>query len=56
MLIFLAWHVYETRIQAALGNAELNFNLMEDVFSNPWMIGFYIVGLIATTLHFSKGL
>ncbi|GIN38693.1 MULTISPECIES: succinate dehydrogenase cytochrome b558 subunit [Heyndrickxia] len=56
VLIFLAWHVYETRIQAALGNAELNFNLMEDVFSNPWMIGFYIVGLIATTFHFSNGL
>ncbi|GIN86810.1 succinate dehydrogenase cytochrome b558 subunit [Heyndrickxia sporothermodurans] len=55
VLIFLAWHVYSTRIQMAFGE-EMNYSFMENVFSNPWMIGFYIVGLIATTFHFSNGL
>ncbi|MFK2824561.1 succinate dehydrogenase cytochrome b558 subunit [Bacillus sp. B190/17] len=54
-LIFIAWHVWETRIQAALG-AEVNYQMMADVFSNPFMIAFYIVGVISTVFHFSNGL
>ena len=29
-LIFIAWHVWETRIAAAFG-AEVNFDMMEDI-------------------------
>ncbi|MGE8078504.1 succinate dehydrogenase cytochrome b558 subunit [Peribacillus loiseleuriae] len=54
-LIFLIWHVYTTRIQAALG-AEVNFDMMATIFSSPFMIAFYIVGLISTVFHFANGL
>lgn len=55
-LIYIAWHVWETRIQMLLGNASLDFSLMEDILSNPFMFWFYIVGLISTTFHFANGL
>ncbi|KMY54952.1 succinate dehydrogenase [Bacillus sp. FJAT-27231] len=54
-LVFVAWHVWETRIQAALG-AEVDFQMMADVFSNPLMVGFYIIGVISTVFHFANGL
>lgn len=55
-LIFLAWHIWETRIQIGMGNAEADFSLMEGIVSNPVMFWFYIIGLISTTFHFANGL
>ncbi|GGB27960.1 succinate dehydrogenase [Virgibacillus dakarensis] len=55
-LVFIAWHVWETRIQIWLGNASLDFGLMEGILTNPFMFWFYIVGLISTTFHFANGL
>ncbi|WP_188453476.1 succinate dehydrogenase cytochrome b558 subunit [Virgibacillus oceani] len=55
-LIFIAWHVWETRIQIGLGNEELNYGLMESILSSPVMFWFYIVGVISTTFHFANGL
>lgn len=54
--VFIVWHVWETRIQKALGNAEISFDLMEGILSNPAMFWFYIVGVISTTFHFANGL
>ncbi|OLO27813.1 succinate dehydrogenase [Alkalihalophilus pseudofirmus] len=54
-LIFVVWHVYETRIQAAFG-AEVNYNMMADILSSPFMLVFYFVGVIATIFHFANGL
>lgn len=54
-LIFLAWHVWETRIAAAMG-AEVNFEMMENILSNPFMLAFYMVGVISTIFHFANGL
>lgn len=54
-LIFIAWHVYETRIQKALG-AEVNFDMMADILSNPVMVVFYSIGILSTVFHFSNGL
>lgn len=55
-LIFLAWHIWGTRIQIGMGNAEADFSLMESILDNPAMFWFYIIGLISTTFHFSNGL
>ncbi|WP_332689646.1 succinate dehydrogenase cytochrome b558 subunit [Halalkalibacter lacteus] len=55
LLIFIAWHVWETRIAAAFG-AEVSYDMMADIFSNPFMIAFYIVGVVAATFHFANGL
>ncbi|WP_368298817.1 succinate dehydrogenase cytochrome b558 subunit [Cytobacillus firmus] len=54
-LIFISWHVWETRIQKALGE-EVNFNMMADILDNPFMMIFYALGIISTVFHFSNGL
>ncbi|MDV2684841.1 succinate dehydrogenase cytochrome b558 subunit [Alkalihalophilus sp. As8PL] len=55
LLIFIAWHVWETRIAAAFG-AEVNYNMMADILSSPFMLAFYILGVVAATFHFANGL
>ncbi|TKC15722.1 succinate dehydrogenase cytochrome b558 subunit [Robertmurraya kyonggiensis] len=54
-LIFLAWHVWETRIAAAFG-ADVNFDMMESILSNPFMVTFYIIGVVSAIFHFANGL
>jgi succinate dehydrogenase / fumarate reductase, cytochrome b subunit len=54
-LIFITWHVWETRIAAARG-AEVNFDMMANIFSSPFMIVFYLVGVLSTVFHFANGL
>ncbi|PDY45735.1 succinate dehydrogenase cytochrome b558 subunit [Bacillus pseudomycoides] len=54
-LIFLSWHVWETRIQAAMGK-QVNYDMMADILSNPVMFGFYLVGVVSTIFHFANGL
>jgi succinate dehydrogenase / fumarate reductase cytochrome b subunit len=54
-LIFIVWHVWETRIAAAFGQ-EVNYQMMEAILTNPFMLAFYIVGVVSTTFHFANGL
>ena len=37
-LIFIAWHVWQTRVQVALGNAEVNYELMEGILTQPFYV------------------
>lgn len=53
--IFIAWHVWETRIAAALG-AEVNYDMMASILSSPFMLAFYLIGVISTIFHFANGL
>lgn len=55
LVVFIAWHIYQTRVQKALG-ADVDFNMMEDILSNPFMLAFYIAGVIAATFHLSNGI
>ncbi|AXI09622.1 succinate dehydrogenase [Oceanobacillus sp. 143] len=55
-LIFIAWHVWETRVQIGLGNAEVDYSLMEGILSSPFMFWFYLIGVISTVFHFANGL
>lgn len=55
LVIFIAWHIYETRIQKALG-ADVNYDMMADILSSPFMVVFYIAGVLAATFHLSNGL
>ncbi|RFU65928.1 succinate dehydrogenase cytochrome b558 subunit [Peribacillus glennii] len=54
-LIFVVWHLWETRIQAAFGT-HVDFQMMENILSNPLMLWFYIIGIVSTTFHFANGL
>ena len=55
LVIFIAWHIYETRIQKLFG-AEVNFDMMAEIFASPFMIVFYALGILAATFHLSNGL
>ena len=55
LVIFIAWHIFQTRIQKAFG-AEVDFNMMEEILANPFMLGFYIVGILSATFHLTNGL
>lgn len=55
LVIFIAWHVYETRIQKALG-ATVDFDMMANILANPAMVAFYIVGILSATFHLANGL
>jgi len=54
-LIFIAWHVWQTRVAAALGT-EVNYDMMHDILSSPFMFGFYLVGILSAIFHFANGL
>jgi len=54
-LIFIAWHVWETRVQAAFG-AEVSYEMMHDILSSPFMFVFYLVGILSAIFHFANGL
>ncbi|MBD7982963.1 succinate dehydrogenase cytochrome b558 subunit [Sporosarcina sp. Sa2YVA2] len=55
LVIFIAWHIWETRIQKALGT-EVNYDMMAGILSSPFMLVFYIVGVLAATFHLANGL
>src|SRR5690625_218733 len=55
-LVFISWHVWQTRVQVALGNVDVNYQLMQDILSSTGMFWFYMVGVISTTFHFANGL
>jgi succinate dehydrogenase / fumarate reductase, cytochrome b subunit len=57
-LIFVAWHVFETRVQVGLGkvdHADLGL-LMHNILSDNLWFTLYLIGVIATAFHFSNGL
>lgn len=54
-LIFITWHVWQTRVAAAFG-AHVNYDMMADILSSPFMLVFYLIGVISTIFHFANGL
>jgi len=55
LVIFIAWHIFQTRIQKALG-AEVEFNMMVEIVDNPLMLVFYILGIVSAAFHLANGL
>jgi succinate dehydrogenase / fumarate reductase, cytochrome b subunit len=54
LVVFIAWHIYQTRVQKALG-ADVDYDMMADILANPFMLAFYIAGVIAATFHLANG-
>ncbi|WP_058302347.1 succinate dehydrogenase cytochrome b558 subunit [Gorillibacterium timonense] len=57
-LIFIGWHVYETRIQLALGNVthdQLGVQ-MHEIVTQPVSYALYIIGTLAASFHFTNGM
>src|SRR5699024_978083 len=55
-LIFIAWHIYQTKIQITFFNTDLNFQLMEDVLTQPFFFWFYLISIIFVVFHLANGL
>ena len=55
-LVFVSWHIWELRIGKALGWVEPNFQTMVHILQNPWMMAFYVLGVVAAVFHFTNGL
>jgi len=56
LVIFIAWHIFETRFQAAIGAQQVDFNMMANILASPYMFAFYVVGVVAATFHFANGI
>lgn len=56
LVVFIAWHIWQTRLQKTIADAEVNYDMMADIVSNPAMLAFYIVGILAATFHLSNGI
>jgi len=56
LVVFIAWHIFETRFQKAIGAKEVNFDMMADILASPFMLAFYIAGVLAATFHLSNGI
>lgn len=57
-IIFVVWHLYETRFQVAIGNVahEDLGQTMHDIVTNPLYFTLYIIGIVAASFHFSNGM
>jgi len=55
--LFVIYHVYTLRIVGkAMGGNLIGFQYMQGVLSDPLVMGFYILGLLASIFHFTNGL
>lgn len=52
---FVLWHVWQTRVQVALG-AEPSFQMMADIVANPIALILYMIGILSAIYHFTNGL
>ena len=56
LIIFITWHVWETRLAKAFFGTEVNFDMMANIVDNPLMLIFYIIGIVSATFHLANGL
>src|SRR5699024_1542191 len=54
--IFIVWHVVQTRVQVAFFGAEVNYQMMENILTEPFYFWFYIVSILAIVFHLANGL
>lgn len=56
--VFVIWHLYETRLQVALGNIaheELGM-VIHEIVMNPVTFILYVIGIVSASYHFANGL
>lgn len=55
-LIFIAWHIWQTKIQIAFFDVDLNYQLMEEILTQPFFFWFYAISIISVVFHLANGL
>lgn len=53
---FLAFHIGTLRLNELLGAPSASFNRVASYLQNPWMLAFYISGVVSTAFHLANGL
>lgn len=54
--LFLAYHVYTTRLAKLFNGVEIGYDFMSGILSSPAVLAFYIIGVVAAVYHFANGL
>lgn len=54
--IFIAYHVYATRLTSYFTHEPMSYNWMQDLLSQRWKMWFYLVGSVGLLYHFCNGL
>lgn len=55
-LIFVTWHIWQTKVQVEFGGAEATFDLMANIVDNKFYLVLYMVGIVSATYHFANGI
>jgi len=55
-LVFILYHVWAFRLSSIFLGTQVNYEAVSAHLAQPFIFAFYIVGMIATTFHFSNGL
>ncbi|MEI7026664.1 succinate dehydrogenase cytochrome b558 subunit [Paenibacillus sp. y28] len=56
-LVYIAWHVFQTRVQVALGLEHIELGkVMHGISTNGVMFALYTIGILAACFHFSNGM
>jgi len=51
--VFIGWHVYTERI---LTGGKSTYNDVQHMVANPWYLAFYLIGVVAASIHLGNGL
>src|SRR5699024_438465 len=54
--IFIVTHVWQTKVQVAFFGKNLDYNLMENILTEPFFFWFYIISIICIVFHLANGL
>lgn len=55
-LIFVLVHVWQLRIVHSLTGLPIDFMAIHNLLTDPLLLSFYIIGLLAASFHFANGL
>jgi len=53
---FIGYHVYSTRVQYYLADAEITYAFMHAKMTEPLVFAWYLVGVLACVFHFTNGI
>jgi succinate dehydrogenase / fumarate reductase cytochrome b subunit len=54
--IFVAYHVYTTRIGRAFAGIEISYEFMNQILTQPLFFALYFIGLLSAVFHFTNGI
>jgi succinate dehydrogenase / fumarate reductase cytochrome b subunit len=55
-LVFILYHLWAFRLANLFFGTAVNFDSVQEHLSHPFILAFYILGVISTTFHFTNGL